>query len=165
MIISVLRFLSNPIPTKLFPLATLAGAALPDVVEVVGGGVNELGFVGQDAGFEIAVAFAFHAYACSSKVGGADIDLRAVEDHQFEMYSRTQPSLQPRPQAGILVEIFTEVLTRLFGVQQPHLDTVFQQPVKYGEEGLHLAASLTYIEVFEVGGANPQVVLHLRAAG
>ena len=52
-------FLSNPVPAEILALAGLAAESLPDAVEVVGGGIYQLRFVGEDAGLEVAVVAAF----------------------------------------------------------------------------------------------------------
>lgn len=80
--ISVRRLPSNSIPAKILPFAVLTAMALPDAVKVVGGGIYQRWFVGEDARLEVAVVVDFHAYTCTREVGGTDIYLRAVEDHQ-----------------------------------------------------------------------------------
>ena len=129
--ISVRGLPSNSIPAKILPLAGFAAMALPDGVEVVGGGIDQLGFVGEDAGLEVAVVVAFHAYAGACEVGGADIGGSAVEYHYLEMHPWAESPFQPAPQARILVEILAEVLTWFFGVQQPHINATFQQLVEH----------------------------------
>ena len=140
--ISVWRLPSNSIPAKILPFAVLTAMALPNPVEVVGGGIDQLGLVGEDTGLEVAVVVAFHTYAGAREVGGADIGGGAVENHYLEMHSRTESSFQPAPQAWILVEILAEVLTWFFGVQQPNVDTALQKLVENREEGHHVPTSL-----------------------
>ena len=146
--------LSNPIPTEVFPLAFGTVGSLPDAVEMVGGGIDQQWLVGEDAGLEVAVVVAFHTYAGTCEVGGADIGYRAVENHYLEMHPWAESPFQPAPQPRILVEILAEVFARFFGVQQPHLDTTLQQLVENREERHHILATAD-IQVFEVGGTNP----------
>ena len=54
-------FLSNPIPTEVFPLAFGTVGSLPVGVEVIGCGIDQLGVVGEDVGLEVADVFAFHS--------------------------------------------------------------------------------------------------------
>ncbi len=128
--ISVRRLPSNSIPAKILPFAVLTAMALPDGVEMVGGGIDQLGVVGEDTGLEVAVVVAFHTYAGTCEVGGADIGYRAVENHYLEMHPWAKSPFQPAPQPRILVEVLAEVLTWLFGVQQPHIDTALEQLVE-----------------------------------
>ena len=127
--ISVMGLPSNSIPAKILPLAGFAVEPLPDGVEVVGGGIDQRGVVGEDAGLEVAVVVAFHAYAGACEVGGANIGCSTVENHYLEMHPWAEPPFQPAPQPRILVEILAEVLTWLFRMKQPHIDTTFQQLV------------------------------------
>lgn len=131
---------------------------------MVGGGINESRFVGEDASLEVAVVVAFHAYAGACEVGGANIGCSTVENHYLEMHPWAESPFQPAPQPRILVEVLAEVLTRFFGMKQPHIDTPLQQLVEHRQEWHHIPSSL-HIQVLEVGGTNPQIVLHLRAAG
>ena len=153
-----LSLFGNPVAAEGFSFALGTSMALPGAVEVVGGGIYQLRFVGEDAGLEIAVVVAFHTHASARKVGGADVGGGAVENHYLEMHSRTESSFQPAPQPRILVEILAEVLAWFFGMKQPHIDTPFQQLVEHRQKRHHILAAAD-IEVFEVGGANPQVVL------
>lgn len=127
--ISVWRLPSNSIPAKILPFAVLTAMALPNPVEVVGGGIDQLGVVGEDAGLEVAVVFAFHTHAGACEVGGADVGGGAVENHYLEMHPWAESPFQLAPQPRILVEILAEVLTWFFGMKQPHIDTTFQQLV------------------------------------
>ena len=106
----------NPVAAEGFSFALVTSSALPYVVEVVGGSIHQRQVVGEDASLEVAVAFAFHAYAGTCEVGGADVGGSAVENHYFEMHPRAESPLQFAPQAWILVEILTEVLAQFFGV-------------------------------------------------
>ncbi len=108
--------LSNPISTEILPLAFGTVGSLPDAVEVFGGGIDQLGVVGEDTGLKVAVVVAFHTDAGTSEVGGADIGYRAVENHYLEMHTRAEPPLQLAPQSWIFVEIGPEVLARFFSV-------------------------------------------------
>ena len=158
--ISVWRLPSNSIPAKILPFAVLTAMALPNPVEVVGGGIDQLGVVGEDTGLEVAVVVAFHTHAGTCKVGGADVGHRAVKNHYLEMHPWAEPPLQPAPQSGILVEILAEILSWLFGMKQPHFDTPFQQFVEHRQKRQHIPTAL-HIQVLQVGSTNPQIVLDL----
>ena len=140
--ISVWRLPSNSIPAKILPFAVLTAMALPYAVEMVGGGIDQLGFVGEDTGLEVAVVVAFHAYAGAREVGGADVGGGAVENHYLEMNPWAESPFQPAPQPRILVEILAEVLTWFFGVQQTNVDTSFQQLVEHRQKRHHIPTSL-----------------------
>lgn len=155
-------FSSNPVAAEVFPLAGLAVEPMPDGVEVVGGGIDQLRLVGEDAGLEVAVAFAFHADAGTGEVGGADIGHRAVENHYLEMHPWAESPFQTAPQPRILVEILAEVLTRFFGMKQTHVDTTSQQLIEHRQEWHHIPTTL-HIQVLQVGCPNPQIVHDLLA--
>ena len=158
--ISVWRLPSNSIPAKILPFAVLTAMALPNPVEVVGGGIDQLGVVGEDTGLEVAVAFAFHTYAGTREIGGADVGGSAVENHYLEMHPWAEPPFQPAPQAWMLVEILAEVLTWFFGMKQPHIDTTFQQLVEHRQKRHHIPTTI-HIQILQVGSTNPQIVLDL----
>lgn len=117
--------LSNPVSAEVLAFAVLAAEPLPDGVKVVGGRVDQLRLVGEDAGLEIAVAFTLHADTGTGKIGGANISHRAVENHYLEMHPRTELALQLRPQTRIFVEVPAEILPRLLRMQQPNLYAAF----------------------------------------
>ena len=96
---------------------------------MVGGGIYQRWFVGENTGLEVAVVVAFHTHAGTREVGGADVGGGAVENHYLEMHPWAESPFQPAPQPRILVEILAEVLTWLFRMKQPHIDTTFQQLV------------------------------------
>ena len=101
----------NSISTEGFSFALGTSSPLPDAVEVVGGGIDQRRFVGEDAGLEVAVVVAFHTHACAREVGGANIGGSTVENHNLEMHPWAESPLQTAPQPRILVEILAEVLT------------------------------------------------------
>ena len=87
--ISVWRLPSNSIPAKILPFAVLTAMALPNPVEVVGGGIDQLGGVGEDNGLEVSAVVAFHTYAGTCEVGGADVGGSTVKNHYLEVNTRT----------------------------------------------------------------------------
>ena len=115
----------NPIAAEGLPFALGTTSALPYAVEVVGSGIYQLRLVGEDAGLEVAVVVAFHADTGTCEVGGADIGYSTVEKHYLEMHPWAKSSFQPAPQPRILVEILAKILSWLFGMKQPHIDTPF----------------------------------------
>jgi hypothetical protein len=82
-------FSINPFYCFSFALGT--SSTLPDGVEVVGGGIDQLGVVGEDTGLEVAVVVAFHTYAGTCEVGGADVGGSTVKNHYLEMHSWAEP--------------------------------------------------------------------------
>ena len=155
-----LSLFGNPVAAEGFSFALGTSMALPDAVEVVGGGIYQLRFVGEDAGLEVAVVVAFHTHAGTCKVGGADVGDGAVENHYLEMHPRAESPFQPAPQPRILVEILAEILSWLFGMKQAHFDTPFQQFVEHRQKRQHIPTAL-HIQVLQVGSTNPQIVLDL----
>ena len=91
-------FLSgDPVSAEVLPLTFGAVVSLPHAVEMVSGSIHQRRFIGEYSCLEIAVAFSLHADTGTREVGGADIGHRAVEYHYFEMYTRTELTLQFRP--------------------------------------------------------------------
>ena len=150
----------NTVAAEGFSFALGTSSPLSDTVEVVGGGIHQRRLVGEDFGLEVAVVVAVHTHAVALEVGATDIGHRAVENHYLEMYPRTTPPLQPDPQARILVEILAKVLSRFFGMKQPHIDTLFHQFVEHRQKRHQIPCS-RLIQILQVGSANPQVVLQL----
>ena len=148
------------IPTKLLPFTILAVFAYPNIIKLVHGLLDQLGFVGKDAGLKVACTIAFHADACASEVGTADISHLAIEDQDLEMHPWTKDPLQTFKLGWIFVEVLTERRTRLFGMNEPHLNTLFDELSQNRKKRLRLRAYLD-IQVFDVGGANPEAALDL----
>ena len=134
----------NSISAEAFSFAFGTSSPLPDVVEVVGGGIDQLGVVGEDTGLEVAVVVAFHTHAGAREVGGADVGGGAVENHYFEMHPWAESPLQTAPQPRILVEILAEILSWLFGMQQPHIDTPFSSLSNTDRNGTTSRTPSTY---------------------
>lgn len=106
-----------------FALAGFAVFARPNRVEMVSSGIYQRKVIGQNARLEVAFAIRLHTDACARKVCRADIGHLAIENHHLEMDSRAEFALQLFYESRILIEILTEVRSRLLGVQQPHLHT------------------------------------------
>ena len=58
----------NRIPAELFPFASFTIRAHPNAVELFGGVFYEVEVGAEDAGFEVAGIFAFHAETGSGQV-------------------------------------------------------------------------------------------------
>ena len=150
----------NSIAAEGFSFAFGTSSPLPDAVEVVGGGIRQRLFVGEDSGLEVAVVVPFHADASTCEVGGSDIGHRTVENHYLEMRPRTESPFQPAPRPRIFVEILAEALSWLFGMKRPHINITFQQLVEHRQKRNHIPTSL-HIQILYVGCSNPQIVLDL----
>jgi len=90
-----LSLFGNPVAAEGFSFTFGTSSPLPDAVEVVGGGIDQLRFVGEDACLEVAVVVAFHADTGTCEVGGADVGFRAVENHYLEMHPWAEFPFQP----------------------------------------------------------------------
>jgi len=157
-----LSLFGNPVAAEGFSFALGTSSPLPDTVEMVGVGIYQRWFVGEDAGLEVAVVVAFHTHSVALEVGATDICHRAVENHYLEMRPRTESPFQPAPQRRILVEILAKVLSRFFGMKQPHINITFQQLVEHRQER-HYIPSALHIQDLQVSCTNPQIVLDLLA--
>ena len=145
---------------ELLPSAGLALEAGPDGVELVHRGIDQGGVVGEDTGLEVAIAGAFHAETGAGEVRGADVSDFQVEDDDLEMDPRAKDSLQAGEEDGIMVKIFAEVGAGFLGVDQANLAAFADQVGQDAEEG-----TVADIQVFDVGGPDPQMFLHVRNPG
>ena len=157
-----MQALEETVAAEVLALAFRALSTLPNSVEVVGCGIDQGGFVGKNTGFEVAVVVAFHTNAGAGEVGRADISHGTVEDHYFEMHTRTKPAFQIGPQARKLVEIVAEIVAGFLGVQQPYVDATLEELVEDREERDNHFPAFD-IEILKVGSSNPKVVLDLVA--
>ena len=144
----------------ILPAAVLAFEPGPDGIEVVYGGIHQVRLIGEDTGFEVACADAFHAEAGAGEVGGTDISGLEVEDDYLEVDTRAKHSLQPREEDRIAVEIFAEIRPRLLGVDKADLLSLADEIGQHTQEG-----TLFDIQVFDVGRPDPKILLHLRDTG
>ena len=123
--------------------------ANPNRIELVHGLLDQFGVVGEDSGLEVARAFTFHANACTSEVGTADIGHLAVEDQHLEMYPWTECPFKTIEQSWIFVEVFTEGWPWLLGMNEPDFDTFINKLSQDRKERLLLCVDLD-IKVFDV---------------
>lgn len=108
------------------------------------------GGIGEDGRLQIAAVIAFHAYAGSGEVGGADIGCLEVEDQYFEVYPRAEHTLQPGLQYRVAVKIFAECWTWFFGMDEAYLYAAFQQVGKNAKKRFCFGGSFD-LKVFDVG--------------
>lgn len=148
------EYSSNRVTAKGFPFAGLAVLSYPYIIELVHGLLNQIGIVGEDSGLEVAGAVAFHADACAGEVGATDVGHLAIENQDFEMHPRTKCPFQAFKQGGVFVEVLTKRWAWLLGMNEPHLNALFDESCQNRKKGLRLSAYLD-IQVFDVGGANP----------
>ena len=139
-------------------LAAFAGFAVqshPHLVELLHRLLHQLGFVGEDARLEVAGVLALHADARAGEVGAADIGLLAVEHQQLEVDARAEHPFQPLDERRVLVEILAEGGTGFLGMDEAHLHALPHQLCQHRKERFRACAHL-HVEVFDVGGADPQ---------
>ena len=148
----------NRVAAKGFPFTGLAVFAYPDGIELVHGLLNQFRVVGEDACLEVACAIAFHADACASEVGAADVGNLVIEDQNLEMHPWTKCPFKAIKQSRVFVEVLAERRTWLLGMDKPHLNTFFDELCQDRKEGLRLRPDLD-VQVFNVGGANPKASL------
>ncbi len=130
----------------------------PDIIELVHGLLDQFRIVGENASLEVSGAVAFHADACAGEVGAADVGYLIVEDQNLEMHPWTKCPFKAIKQSRVFVEVLAKRGTWLFGVDKPYLNAIFDELRQDRKEGLRLRPDLD-IEVFDVGGANPEAAL------
>lgn len=143
-------------------LAGFAVAAHPHLVELVHCLFHNHRVVGEDAGLEVAGIFTLHPDARAGKVGAADIDFFTIEDEHLEMHARTERPFHPVDERRVLVEILTERRSRFLGVDEPYFHAPADELRQQFEER-HFHPVLLDIRILDVGGADPQRVLHVGA--
>ena len=154
----------NWIPAKLPAFAAGAVFTYPYGIELVHDLLNQFGVVGEDAGLKIACTFPFHSDACAGEVGAADVGYLVIKDQNLEMHPWTKLPLQAFKQRRVFVEVLAKSGTWLLGVDEPYLNAFFDELRQDRKEGLRLRPDLD-IQVFDVGGANPEAAFDLGDTG
>ena len=155
------KILHNRIWTDIAALALGALAAAPHLVELLAGSGHEGGVIGEDAGLEVAAAGRLHAHARAGEVGTAHVADHLVDDDDFEVYTRAEGAFQQLGEARVAVEVGAEIGPGLLGVDEPHLHALSQQLRQHPEEWF-LGLALRHVQVFDVGGADPQRLFGLH---
>ena len=155
------KILHNRVGADVAALAFLALAATPHLVELLAGGGHEGGVIGEDARFEVAAAGRLHAHARAGEVGAAHVADLLVDDDDFEVDARAQGAFQQLGEAWVAVEVGAEVRPGLLGVDEPHLHALAEQFGQHPEKRL-FSFSLKHVQVFDVGGADPQRLFGLH---
>ena len=145
-------------------LAGFAVAAHPHSVEQLHCLFHNHSVVGEDAGLEVAGVFALHTNARTGEVGAADIDFLAIEDEHLEMHARTERPFHPVDERRVLIKVLAESGSRFLGVDEPYFHAPADELRQQFEER-HFHPALLDIRILDVGGANPQRVLHILAVG
>ena len=148
------EYSSNRVTAKGFPFAGLAVLPNPNLIKLVHGLLNQLGIVGEDASFEVARSIAFHADACASKVGAADVGYLVIKDQYLEMHPWTKRPFQTIKQSRMFVKVLTECRAWFLGMDKSHLDILFYKLSQHFKEWFYLRPDFD-IKVLDVGGANP----------
>ena len=107
--------------------------AHPDAIELFSSGFYEVAVGAEDAGFEVAGVFAFHAEAGAGEVGGAYVGGFKIEDDDFEMDSWAEDSFHAFYESGIFVEILAESRAWFFCVDEADFYSAFGEVGKYFE--------------------------------
>ena len=142
-------------------LTFLAFASAPHFVELLNGGGHNGGFVGEDARLEVAAVGRLHPHACAREVRAAHVADGLVDDDDLEMHPRAHYPFQHLGQSRVAVEVGTKVRSRFLRVDKPHLHALSEQFRQHSEKRL-LGFPLQHIQVFDVGGPDPQRVLGLH---
>ena len=154
-----LTTLYDRVGAEIFAFAIFAVTAYPYIVKLIHRLLNDLWLVCQDASLEVASRVCLHADAGTSEVSAADIHLFTVEHQHLEMHTWAEHSLQSVIQYWVLVEILSEVRSRLLSVDESHLHSPPYEQRDESQKRFLLAAHL-HIQVLYVGGPNPKSVLH-----
>lgn len=96
--------------------------ASPYAVKLLYGCLQKLWRVSKYTGLEVPSVSTFHPDTGSGQVGRADIRTLAVENQYLEVNTRTKHHLHTAPEHGETVKLLAEYWTRLFCMNQTHLD-------------------------------------------
>ena len=117
-------------------------------------------FVGYEAGFEVPPEWTFGPDTCSGKVGGADESFPAIRDDGLGVDAGAEDALEEfaLDEGGVAVEVFAESRAGLFGVEKADRDAFVDHVGEDFEQGDE-ATALFHVQVFEVGGDDPEEFL------
>ena len=105
----------------------------PDAVELFGGVFYEVFVAAEDAGFEVAGVFAFHAETGTGEVGGAYVGGFQIKNDDFEMDSWTEDAFHAFDKGWVFVKILAESGAWFFCVNQADCYSAFGEVGKYFE--------------------------------
>lgn len=120
-------------------------------------GADVGGFVGKDAGFEIAFVGMFCSESGAGEIGGGDEGSQAIDDNRLGMDAGTKGTLEQVAfdQDRIFIEILPEAGPGFFRVDNADGDPVLHEVRENGEKG-DGAPSPDDMHVFDIGGDDPQ---------
>lgn len=90
-------------------MAFLALAFSPNFIGFLDGGGHDSGFIGKDAGLEIAAMRRFHPHIRTREVCAAHVADGMVNDDDLEVHPRAHHLFQHLGQSRVAVEAGTEV--------------------------------------------------------
>jgi len=126
--------LFNLISAEFLAAAFFAVGAHPKRVKLFDGGFNDLRVIREDSRFEVAAEGTFHADAGSCQVCRADVGRFEVENYHLEMHSRTHDAFEVGRENLIAVEIFAEVRTGFFCMNEPHAHAALEESCELSEQ-------------------------------
>ena len=126
----------------------------PDAVELFGGVFYKVAVGTEDAGFEVAGVFAFHAEAGAGEVCGAYVSGFQVKDYNLKMDARAENTFHAFYKGGVFVEILAERGAWFFCMYQADFDSAFGEVGKNFQKRFGSTA-VFYVKVFNISGANP----------
>jgi hypothetical protein len=117
-------------------------------------------FVGDEAGFEVPFKRAFGPDAGPGEVGGADEGFDAIDDDGFGVDTGAEDAFEEvaLDEGGVAVEVLAKAGAGFFGVEEADGDALVDEVGEDFEEGDEAAAFFD-VEVFEVGGDDPEEFL------
>lgn len=139
------------ISTVFLSAAVFAFESSPDGVELVNGGFDQGGIIGQDSRLKVSGPSALHTNPCPRQIGRTDIGSLAIKDDYLEVDTRTKGTLQAGKEDRVVVEILPEVRPRLLGVNQANLLALLDQVCQDSQE-----RSVFNIEVLDIGRPYPK---------
>ena len=142
------------------PSAVLTLESSPDGVELVNGGFDQGGFIGQDSCLKVSGPSALHSYPSSSQIGRTDIGSLTIKDDYLEVDTRTKGTLQAGKEDRVVVKVFPEVRPRFLGVNQANLLALLDQVGQDSQE-----RTVFIIEVLDISRSDPKRTFHLGHPG
>ena len=148
------------IAAESLPAAVLALESRPDSIELVHGGIDKSGFIGQDTCFKVTGPCAFHSDPRASEVGRSDIGSLAVEDNDLEVDTWAEGPFQTGEENRILVKVLPEIGPRFLRMDQPDLFPFLDQVGQDTQK-----RSVFHLEILDIRRPDPNRPFHFWDQG
>lgn len=155
--------LRNRIGTDAAAGAFLAKITEVELIDPFHHGLEMHGIIGEETRLKVAFVRRLCPESRTGEVGGADEGVGAIDDDGFGVNARAEDALEEMAvdEVRVAIKVSPKARARFFGVHEADVDTLLDQVGKNFEQGDE-AFALGHMEVFDVGGDDPQELPSLR---